>query len=214
MRLFETLGIDVVFDVGAGSGQYASKLRASGYRGRIVSFEPMASASAAARTAAAGDPAWTVEAFGLGAEDREATLNIAGNSVSSSLLAMLPSHEETAPGSANVGVESVRIRRFDHLPNEMRSAGKHPCFKVDTQGYELAVLRGTGDQLARMELLQLELSLVPLYTDGPLYDEVMRFVDEAGFKLAGIVPGFSDHESGQMLQMDGFFIRHDRLPRR
>ena len=180
----------------------------------IISFEPMAAASAAARAAMAGDPAWTVEAYGLGLEDGEASLNIAGNSVSSSLLVMLPSHEATAPGSATVGVEPVLVRRFDHLPDELRKAGHHPCLKIDTQGYEMEVLRGAGEDSARMELLQLELSLVPLYKDGPLYDEVMRYVGEAGFRLAGIVPGFSDHQSGQMLQMDGFFIREDRLPRK
>ena len=43
-RLLEYRRIELIFDVGANCGQYASFLRDCGYRVKIVSFEPLSSA--------------------------------------------------------------------------------------------------------------------------------------------------------------------------
>ena len=61
-------------------------------------------------------------------------------------------------------------------------------------------------------MLRLELSLLPLYAGAPLYREVIDELEAAGFTLAGVEPGFADRVSGQLLQMDGLFVRSDLLP--
>src|SRR5688500_2068285 len=58
VKLLESERIDLVLDVGANVGQYASKLRDAGYTGRIVSFEPYREAFAQLERNAARDPRW------------------------------------------------------------------------------------------------------------------------------------------------------------
>jgi hypothetical protein len=55
-RLLRAYDIDFVVDVGANAGQYAAGLRAAGYAGRIVSFEPLTAPHRALAGATARDP--------------------------------------------------------------------------------------------------------------------------------------------------------------
>jgi hypothetical protein len=82
--------VNLVFDIGANAGQFAQSLRELGYRGRIVSFEPQSEAREQLERAASVDPLWEVAPkAAIGAEDGEIELNLAANSISSSLLPML-----------------------------------------------------------------------------------------------------------------------------
>jgi FkbM family methyltransferase len=206
-RLLESYGVDLVFDVGANSGQYAEELRSLGYRGRIVSFEPLSSAFAQLRARAAADPAWQVENVALGDRDEDARIHIAGNSTSSSLLDMLPLHLKSAPDSIYVDSEAIRVRRFDSLCAEHLTAGSRAFLKIDAQGYERKILDGAGAALERLVGLQVELSLAPLYKEAALFSEIIDRLAAAGFALMAFEPGHCSRDSGRLLQIDGLFFR-------
>jgi len=59
-RLLASYGVDCVFDVGANTGQYAEGLRNLGYKGRIISFEPLSAAHALLIENSRDDPEWVV----------------------------------------------------------------------------------------------------------------------------------------------------------
>jgi FkbM family methyltransferase len=206
-RLFAAYGIEHVFDVGANAGQYARELRALGYAGHVRSFEPLSAAYAQLAAAAATDPLWEVVQVALGERDGQAELHVAGNSFSSSLREMLPLHREHAPESAYVGSEVVPVRRLDALVAEHGWPTARAVLKVDVQGYERQVLEGAGALLERIETVQLELSLVPLYSGEPLFAEMLAWMAAKGFALVALEPGFSEPRSGRLLQVDGIFRR-------
>ena len=52
--------IDAVIDVGANTGQYATRLRAAGWAGPILSFEPIPEVHRQLAEQAAADPDWEV----------------------------------------------------------------------------------------------------------------------------------------------------------
>lgn len=204
-RLLER--IDVVLDVGANEGQYAATIRAAGYRGRIVSFEPLARPFAELARRGAGDPAWECLQLALGAEDGGAQMNVARNSLSSSLLPMGEAHLAAAPESRYVGTERVEVARLDSLALDLLPPAVGVYLKIDVQGFERAVLEGARETLGRTAAIECELSLVPLYEEGPLFPELVGGLESAGFDLVAVEPVFTDPGSGKLLQLDGLFVR-------
>ena len=207
MHLLKSNGIDLVFDVGANAGQYAASLREGGYGGRIVSFEPLTSAFARLEASAKADPLWEVVNIGMGDRDERATINIAGNSQSSSLLDMLPAHVKSAPVSAYVGKEEITVSRLDSVFPRYHRQGDRTFLKLDTQGYERKILEGASRSLKDILGIQLEMSIVPLYSNEMPYLEMLGYLAGMGFTLVSVEPGHSDPVSGRMLQMDGIFFR-------
>jgi len=208
IRLLQHVGIDLVLDVGANAGLYGSELRLYGYRGRIVSFEPLATAHAALERTARRSRDWTAAPrMAIGDVDGEIEIQIAGNSVSSSILDMLPAHEKAAPGSAYVGREKVALRRLDGVAGPYLADARRVLLKIDTQGYEHHVLAGAAGMLGRITAIQTELTLVPLYAGQRLFDEMRAWIEGMGFELYALFPGYVDEHTGQTLQLDGFFVR-------
>ena len=90
----------------------------------------------------------------------------------------------------------------DHVGVEDRA-----FLKIDTQGYERAVLDGAANSLPRLAGLQVELSLTPLYEGEASWREIVDRLVAAGFELRFVLPGYYDRHLKRMLQFDGVFIR-------
>ncbi len=72
VRMLRANGVNLVFDVGANVGQFALSLREAGYRGRIVSFEPLGDAWAKLHETSRNDELWEIAPRGaIGVEDGE-----------------------------------------------------------------------------------------------------------------------------------------------
>lgn len=227
--LLSRLGIQRVFDIGANAGQYGQELRRHGYSSYIMSFEPTSGAFARLQQAVAADryqpePAsvssipplplptgcrWAAERLAIGTRKGPSTVHVAENSVSSSLLPMLPAHEAAAPGSAYVGTEEVPTLTLDAAGARFWTQLTPPptYVKIDTQGSEADVLDSGPTVLSYARGLEVEMSLVPLYDGAPVYDELYDRLVTLGFSLVSIEPEFIDPVTGRVLQVNGIFAR-------
>jgi FkbM family methyltransferase len=202
--------VTVVFDIGANVGQFARELRLAGFAERIVSFEPLSNAHARLLKAAKGDANWTVAPqMAIGSSDTHVDINIAGDSVSSSVLGMLDAHLEAAPDSVYVGTERVRMRRLDTIAREYLRDGDVPFVKVDVQGCEAQVLEGAREFVRRVIGLHLELALVPCYGEQHGFGQVASALGNAGFSLWLLSAGTVDERTGRQLQVDAVFFRDE-----
>jgi hypothetical protein len=116
-------------------------------------------------------------------------------------------HESSAPLVGYAATETVEMVPLDELAGDLLPAVGRVWLKLDVQGYELRVLEGASRSLSRIDALELELSLVELYAGQPLFDEVLRFVQEAGFQTADVSPEFVHPATGQMLQANLVALR-------
>ncbi len=200
-------GIDLVVDVGANIGQFALELLEHGYSGRIISVEPLPDAHVQLVEAAARHPKWSAfERVALGAQASSVTMQVAGNSVSSSVLAMLPAHIQAAPESMPTSMVEVRQTTLDEA-FAMDVARAATLIKIDTQGYEKQVLEGGAGCLTDARLVLLELSTVMLYDGQWLWTDGIAYLEQRGFELWFLHPDFTDPETGRVLQYNGLFAR-------
>lgn len=206
-RLLEVHAIDTVLDVGANAGQFGRELRRLGFRGRLVSFEPLSVAFAQLERAARGDPQWQVHRHALGEAEGSQQIHVAANSESSSLLPMLPRHEAAAPQATYVGTERIEVRPLDAVFDSVCAGARRIYLKIDTQGYEQQVLRGAARSLEAIDTVQLEMSLVPLYEGQALFPELQADMNGRGYTLVALENAFGDGRTGQLLQVDAIFHR-------
>lgn len=207
LKLIKYFEINKIFDIGANVGNYAMVMRKLGFEGNIVSFEPLSETFKKLQKNAAKDNNWETINIALGDKDGESEINIAGNNDSSSILEMMPSHSKSAPESSYIGNERIKVNKLDTLFENLYRKGDNAFVKIDTQGYELNVLQGAEKSLSHIKGIQIEMSLVQLYDGGILYKEMIDLIEKKGFSLFSIENGFSDPESGELLQMDGIFFK-------
>ncbi len=202
----------VVLDVGANDGGFGRSLRSFGYLGPILSFEPGADARSRLEASSAGDPNWEVRSYALGDFDGLATLNVTANSgASSSLLEMLDRHVKAAPDAQVQAHERVQVRRLDSVAADGDITLSRPVLKIDAQGFERQVLEGCGPLLEGFVAIQLELSVEQLYSGAWDWHEAIDWLERAGFRLCAVEPGFTDPDSGRMLQFDAVVLRRGNI---
>jgi FkbM family methyltransferase len=179
-QLLEVCEIDCLVDVGANRGQYGAQLRGFGFRGDIVSVEPVRALADEIRRRA--DDRWQVKRAAVGAERTTAEINVAATPAMSSLLPPTAYALETQPHRITAtAVERVDVVPLDEIVDELVKPDARIFLKLDTQGYEREAIRGASRTLARTLAMQVELSLIAVYEGQPDYLELLTELRDHGF---------------------------------
>jgi len=131
---------------------------------------------------------WTVaEQICLGEKNGMISFNVAENSFSSSVLEILETSIAAEASTSYVRKETVLMRRLDDwILERPELAGQRFALKMDVQGYEDKVLAGAARAVRQVEVVFLEMSLVPLYAGAPSFRQLFGAIEDLGFGCAGI----------------------------
>ena len=213
-KLLERYQVDCIFDVGADHGQYVEMVRKMvGYPGLIISFEPNPDSYAVLREKAARDPKWVVENLALSAADGSQNFNIMSASQFSSL--GTPRHAEVSlfaesnriSRSVNVRTETLTTA-FERLQREHNFA--RPFLKLDTQGFDVEIVRHGRAVLANFVGLQSELAIKRIYEESIDFREAITSYEELGFVLSALVPNNEGHFP-LLIETDCIMVRKELI---
>lgn len=195
-ELFRRHGIQCVIDVGAHLGGYRDFLRnEAGFKGLILSFEPVERHIKILRAKARRDPKWIIYGCALGAAVGTQRMNVMRQSVFSSFLT--PDHSNVGDFSTLNLVErqeEVRVETLDSVLGKLKAEHSFGAayLKIDTQGYDLQVIEGARKSLPEIVALQTEVAVRPLYHGSPVFTEVYPALVGMGFDLTGFYPVVRD----------------------
>ena len=202
--LIQQSGATLVVDIGANRGQFAQRLRSTGYTGKILSVDPLPDEHAHLEHISRDDPDWQIAPrIALGDHEGEITLyRYADSSLSS---ALKPVGNDAG---FNDAVEvPTRLTTLDALMAGNLVEGSHPFIKIDVQGLEMQVIAGGGETLSKASGVSIELALRRIYEGEPGYLEVLSALDSVG-----LVPVFFSHVTSKRrmrpeFQMDAVLLR-------
>lgn len=201
--------IEAVIDVGANLGQYARRLRTAGWNGPILSIEPIPELHRALTASAAGDLHWQIAPpLAVGETDGETILEVSAESDMSSTLGQSELLRDISPSSAVARRIAVRQCRLDAEELLGSRSWRRLFVKADVQGAEPAVLAGLEGVWPRVQGLQLELALVPLYQGERPWLETVHHLATRGFAPYLVFPGYYARALGRQVQLDIVFYRN------
>ena len=110
---------------------------------------------------------------------------------------------EFFPGTDFDSIEKVEISNLSSFISQELINPK-VLVKIDVQGFELEVLKGSEDLIKCFDYIYVECSYKELYESQPLVSEVVQFLFKKGFRLEGVYNNFFDGK-GIAIQADFLF---------
>jgi len=107
------------------------------------------------------------------------------------------------------GRQEVEMTTLDLEIPQLSSGPGEKLIKIDTQGYELEILKGAENVLKTSGVLILELNLIEIHKGVPLADEVIVWLKSRGFQMYDIAGLTRRPRDRALWQADFVFVPSD-----
>ncbi len=209
----------VVFDVGAFDGRSIERFRKLFPSAYVHSFEPSSHSFAKISAAYAADKSVSLNKKAVGAQANVLTLHYNQKPDTSSILPVDVSHEWTKRRAKEMGIlaedfsietEEVNVIALDTYIEENKVSSVD-ILKIDTQGFEVDVLKGALKSIERgvFKFIEIEVLLHGLYqgTDKDILDYESLIVPN-GYKIVA-TSAHIDILENNVLLFDVVYARQD-----
>lgn len=201
-KISSSLG--TIIDVGANKGQFAAASRLFFPNTAILCFEPHPLVFKKLENNVKDLTNILTFNTALGSEEKQLDFLINDYDLASSFFKPSEIQILNFPNTINQKSIKVNVTRLDKLL--INKIERPSLLKIDVQGFEFEVIKGSLGILSQIDYILLEMSLQPMYEGEPLFDEVNDFLRTMGFKIKTVL-GMLQGKSGVTLQIDAFYKR-------
>lgn len=209
LRHLAGLNVQTIIDVGANRGQFALCARSVMPDAKIISFEPLSEPAEVFKKVFQGDRSTRLIQMAVGMTDEKRIIHVSQSDDSSSLLPITDRQESLFPRTAEKETREVPVSKLKDAieRSQIVSPG---LLKIDVQGFEKEVLVGSEEILSAFSYIYTECSFMELYSGQTLAHEVIAFLNERGFDLAGVY-NLSYDRNGIAIQGDFLFTKRKTI---
>jgi|TARA_B110000211_G_C13994039_1_gene515359 FkbM family methyltransferase len=202
-KIIKSLEIETFIDIGANKGQFAMMANKIYPNSTIICFEPQKAPFETLQKVFKGFENIKMFQFACGSKSEITEINVSNENDSSSILNITNNQKNLYPSTFYVRKEKIKIVKIEEIINLTEI--KKPIFlKIDTQGYELEILKGINLNL--IKYVYVECSYIELYEGQPLFHEIKEYLENRNFYLKDEL-NTSINSFGKKIQSDFLFIK-------
>lgn len=206
----KSIPIRSFIDIGANEGSFSQLMMDFFPDVSIYCFEPLPEPFEKLRLWAEQHRNKRIALFNIALGDKKETVDIfhhTKHNSSSSLLASTDHCTTIYPFTAPQACVPVQVDTLDHIiQEESIILPTEILIKMDVQGYEDRVIRGSQETFTKAKAVILEVCLDHLYEQQANFKDIMMMLDDFGFNYAGNLEQHYDND-GHVIFLDAVYIK-------
>jgi FkbM family methyltransferase len=201
----------LICDVGANDGETVNDFLRHFPDATIVAFEPFGECFENLKASFSSHRNVRIENVALGARPANGSLRVFSGHRMNSLLDMATTRDNVMYDKFDkIGTQDVSVDTLDRFCSS-HHIDHIDVLKVDTQGFDLNVLKGAAGLLAahRIGIVFIEVNFIPMYEGQATFAEIHEFLTSWGYRLVDLYNYTRQH--GHIAWCDACYVAADNM---